>query len=66
MQKALHQADVIIAKGQGNFETMLSCGLNVYYLFLCKCDLFVQAFSVPRLTGVLLNERRCSVRWTDL
>ncbi|MBR4955768.1 MAG: DUF89 family protein [Clostridia bacterium] len=66
MQKALRLADVIIAKGQGNFETMLGCGLNVYYLFLCKCDLFVKAFSLPRLTGVLLNERRCSVRWTDL
>ena len=34
----LEQADVILAKGQGNFETMNDCGLNVYYLFLCKCD----------------------------
>lgn len=66
MKNALHLADVIIAKGQGNFETMLTCGLNVYYLFLCKCELFVQAFSVPRLTGVLCSERRAAVRWNGL
>ncbi len=58
MKKALSLSDVVIAKGQGNFETMLGCGYNVYYLFLCKCDLFVRAFSVPRLTGLIVNERR--------
>ena len=66
MKKALHHADVIIAKGQGNFETMLGCGLNVYYAFLCKCDLFVKSFNVPKLTGVLFNEKRVSVKWNGL
>lgn len=58
MKNALDISDVVIAKGQGNFETMLGCGYNVYYAFLCKCDLFVRAFKVPRLTGVLFNEKR--------
>jgi len=66
MKKALDDADVIIAKGQGNFETMLGCGLNVYYVYLCKCDLFVKSFGVPRLTGVLFNEKRVSVKWNGL
>ena len=66
MKKALTDADVIIAKGQGNFETMLTCGLNVYYLFLCKCDLFVKTFNVPKLTGVLFNEKRISLKWNCL
>ena len=66
MKKALDDADVIIAKGQGNFETMLGCGLNAYYVYLCKCDLFVKSFGVPRLTGVLFNEKRVSIKWNGL
>ena len=54
----LEQADVILAKGQGNFETMNDCGLNVYYLFLCKCDLFQRRFHAKELQGMFLNERR--------
>lgn len=54
----LESADVIIAKGQANFETLCGCGGNVYYLLLCKCDYFVRRFSVPRLTGLFVNERR--------
>lgn len=54
----LEQADAIIAKGQGNFETMNDCGLNVYYLFLCKCDLFQRRFHAENLQGMFLNERR--------
>lgn len=54
--KAVEGADVIIAKGQGNFETMRMCGKNAYYLFLCKCQMFADAFGVPRLTGVLISD----------
>lgn len=54
----LEQADMILAKGQGNFETMNDCGLNVYYLFLCKCDLFQRRFHAKALQGMFLNERR--------
>ena len=51
-------ADVILSKGQGNFETLQKCGLNVYYLFLCKCDMFAEHFGVPKLTGMFLNDLR--------
>ena len=57
----LEQADVILAKGQGNFETMNDCGLNVYYLFLCKCDLFQRRFHAKALQGMFLNERRIQI-----
>lgn len=56
----LQSADVIIAKGQANFETLSGCGLNVYFLLLCKCDYFVRRFQVSRLTGMFVNERRLS------
>ena len=51
-------ADLIIAKGQGNFETMFGCGLNVYYAFLCKCVWFEKRFGMKRLEGIFTNERR--------
>ncbi len=54
----VQNADIIISKGQGNFETLNNCNLNVYYLFLCKCDLFSERFGVPKLTGMFLNDRR--------
>lgn len=50
-------ADVLLSKGQGNFETLCECGLNIYYLFLCKCDMFARRFRVPKLTGMLLHDR---------
>lgn len=55
----LDEADVIISKGQGNFETLRKCGKNIYYIFLCKCDLFANTFQVPKLTGMLVNEKYC-------
>ena len=58
-KEAMKEADVIISKGQGNFETLRKCGMNIYYIFLCKCDLFANTFQVPKLTGMLLNEKYC-------
>ncbi|MBQ7340587.1 MAG: DUF89 family protein [Oscillospiraceae bacterium] len=55
---ALETADVVIAKGQGNIETMLGCGYNVYYAFLVKCQRFVEEFQKPLLTPMLLRERK--------
>lgn len=57
-RKAMEQADVIISKGQGNFETLHGCGLNIYYLFLCKCGWFIRRFGSKMLEGMFLNERR--------
>ena len=57
-RKCIEEADVVIAKGQGNFESLHECGLNIYYLFLCKCDWFQQRFHARPLQGMFLNERR--------
>ena len=54
---ALDTADVILAKGQGNYESMCRQGRHVFYSFLCKCDLFVSRFEVPRLTGIFVEEQ---------
>ena len=53
----LEEADVILSKGQANFETLRGCGKNIYYIFLCKCDMFANRFGVPRFTGMMINDR---------
>ena len=55
-KRALDESDVILAKGQGNYESMSGQGRHVFYAFLCKCDLFTNRFHVPRLTGVFVQE----------
>lgn len=55
---AITDADLVIAKGQGNYETLQGCGLNIYYAFLCKCSFFANRFGVPVYTGMLVQERR--------
>lgn len=55
--KAIYdQADVILAKGQGNYEGLFGTTKAIYYTFLCKCDLFVSRFQVPRLTGMFVKQ----------
>ncbi len=56
--RAIHSVDVIIAKGMANCETLLGCGLNVYYAFLVKCQRFVTRFGKPMFTPVLEAERK--------
>ena len=53
----IKNADVIISKGQGNFETLYGCGLNVYYLFMCKCTLFANRFHKNLFEGMLINDK---------
>ena len=62
MSLEMKKADVILAKGQGNFETLYGCGLNVYYLFMCKCSRFTELFGVQHLSGVFVNERRLQIK----
>ena len=55
-ENALCAADVVIAKGMANIETMYGCGKNVYYAFLIKCQRFVDRFEKPMLTPMLVRE----------
>ena len=56
-KEAFESADVIIAKGMGNNETLYGCGYNVYYAFLIKCKVFEQRFGKPLMTPMLVAER---------
>ncbi len=44
-----HQAEVVISKGQGNFETLCDTGRRLYFLFTVKCP--VVARDLGKRTG---------------
>lgn len=54
---AMDAAGVIISKGQGNAETLLGCGYNIYYAFLVKCPRFMDRYQKPKLTPMLVKEK---------
>lgn len=53
----IEEADVILSKGQGNFETLQGCDKNIYYIFLCKCEMIAQMFGVPKFSPLLVKEK---------
>ncbi len=55
-QESIDSADFILSKGQGNFESLSETGKNIYFLFLCKCQLFVDRFQMERFQGIFIRE----------
>lgn len=55
-KEVVNQADVILAKGQGNYESLSKQGRHIFFSFLCKCELFTSRFGVPKLTGIFVEE----------
>lgn len=60
--KRITGAKLVLAKGQGNFETLVGCGMNVYYLFLCKCAHYTTWYGLERFSGVLAHDGRLTFR----
>ena len=60
----LCSADVILSKGQGNYETLIVEDLHVFHLFLCKCRFFTEHFHVPKLTGMMVEQTGAGREWT--
>lgn len=56
LKDAFESADVILAKGMGNTESMFGCGYNVYYGFLVKCQRFVEYFRKPKLAPMFIHD----------
>ena len=57
-REAIEQADVILAKGMGNTESMFGCGFNVYYAFLVKCVRFEDFFGAPSMKPRFVRDRK--------
>ena len=53
---AVNNAELFISKGQGNYESLSDTGLNIYYIFMCKCSRFVDKFKRPLYSGMMTKE----------
>lgn len=56
LRQALDSADVILSKGSGNLESLAGCGLNIYYIFMCKCKRVAKILGCENMTGQFLRE----------
>lgn len=56
-KNVIDEADVILSKGQGNFETLLGYDKNIYYIFLCKCEMIAEMFGVTKFSPMLVKEK---------
>jgi len=57
-----HRADMIIAKGQGNYETLSEVRAPIFFLFTVKCPLVAAQIGEP--SGSLIAKK--SAHWQDL
>lgn len=55
-KEVFEKADIIISKGQGNFESLPGCGENIYYLFLCKCKMLMKKMKSDNLSTIFIHE----------
>ena len=46
--KAYHEADIIVSKGQGNYETLTEMDREVFHILKAKCDVVARALGVRR------------------
>ena len=55
-RQAMDNAQVILAKGMANVETLYGHGYPVHYAFLVKCAHFVDLFQKPLMSPMLIRE----------
>lgn len=58
-QSVYQNADVIIAKGQGNFESLNEDIKNIYFLFIVKCDVIAQMIGEKKDSLICLKNKHC-------
>lgn len=56
-RRRFSMADLIIAKGQGNFETLSDTSVNIYFLFKAKCPVIANHVGLPVGTHVAIRGR---------
>ena len=52
------KADMVIAKGQGNLETLLNETRPIYFLFKVKCEVIAERSGYPLGYGVLMSNNK--------
>ncbi len=62
MLELYHAADTIIAKGQGNFESLSEEGGNIFFLLKAKCEVIAELLGVSVGDAVLKKQALSSSR----
>jgi damage-control phosphatase, subfamily I len=57
LRERFHAADVIVAKGQGNFETLSEIDASIFFLLKVKCPVIARHVGLPRGTHALVSSR---------
>lgn len=61
---AFRRADVVLAKGQGNFETLDEADRDVYFLFQVKCDRVAAHLGAEKGSALILPPRKAMLKGT--
>jgi len=56
-QERFAAADIVISKGQGNFETLNTVSRSIFFLFKVKCPVIASRIGHPQGTQVLFSSR---------
>jgi damage-control phosphatase, subfamily I len=54
--RTFETVDLVLAKGQGNYETLSDCGRDVFFLLLAKCRMVSQSLGVEPGSFILRTE----------
>ncbi|MDI6785373.1 MAG: ARMT1-like domain-containing protein [bacterium] len=57
LKKIFFSSDIVISKGQGNFETLMEIKAPIYFLFQAKCQLVAKILKVNLWDGLLLKQK---------
>lgn len=57
-RQRFHQADLIIAKGQGNYETLSNVNATIFFLLKAKCPVIAGHLDMPLGSLVLTNRTK--------
>lgn len=53
--KIYYNADIIIAKGQANYECLSNEDQNIYFLLMTKCDVIAKSIGVPEMKMICMK-----------
>lgn len=54
-QKIYHEADIVVAKGQANYECLSDEKKNIYFLLMTKCRVIADDIGVPEMKMVCMR-----------
>lgn len=57
-QKVYREADIVIAKGQANYESLSEEDKNIFFLLMTKCAVIANDIGVPEMKMICMKNRR--------